>query len=405
MSEEADNTEDLIDGFLDNDDDDSDIDGDDDVGDDGDGDDVDDDDEGDEDGGDGGSDPESDGDSDESDDDESDDEIKNLYDDLDEEDDEEGDGDGEGEDDEDDAEDELDGVSDEDIANTAVAVKEWADFIKAAEDHGETVSPAFLATLVRQEQDPAWMAERNIYSFAAMTSYAEGLEERVDPEAILIPKDEVARKAFEHEHLNVPEEPDDYVEAVFKDTFLDGEKERQDSIKSWAHGKRLSQEQLASVVDYIEQERNDYFDKSKEELREYSQKQRADIKTDYGRNAKYSRQVVKALLDKHGVDFMKEFGDSEALMSKSFHDMLFNIAEGGIGISADDIRRPPEQNKRDVTTYDDGRLAKLFNDLRFRPELNGDNAQSSKKSVRDRHHKAKNLYDKVATEMIHRGLL
>lgn len=297
------------------------------------------------------------------------------------------------EEEESDDEEKEDEFTDEDLLLEASKHSTWSSWMDANPDEGD-IDQAFVAQMIRERVSPQWLEENGIYSIKDIVKLTEGMQARVDEDAIFLPQDEEGKKETLRKYFGVPDEARDYEDDSFKGTIFEEDNDVQEEEREWAHNIGLTQSQFEGYLERIEGVHKDVINEEIEELMKYKEAQAKEISTAYGDDAPHITKEASKLLRQYGPEFMKEFEGQKVLKSKAFVDLLYRIIETGTplkNISLNDFTRS-------VNKISDAKLqefqTKLIKHPKYQDKHRGTKAYATL-------HKQ---YKKVYNELLRRGL-
>lgn len=229
-------------------------------------------------------------------------------------------------DDEEEEEEIPDDITDEMIANAMYTDPDYARYLEQAENDGVDIKDNFAALLARNRINPEFVMERGLYSLADFQTLITSLEEKSDPNAIMVPRedDEEGWKTFERDVLNVPEGPEGFKDDIFDHTFLKDSEEEKNNIREFFHNIRLSEEQAYSVTDFLNSEREAFLRQGEEEDMNYKKDNIQELKDTFEDDFDAVKKQTNTFLHKYGKGLLKEFKGSKVLYSKELTMMIYN---------------------------------------------------------------------------------
>ena len=271
----------------------------------------------------------------------------------------------------------FENITDEAIQKQMWLVPDYASWMKAAKDDGEEVSPDFAALVAKGGISPSYLGERGISSIDGIVGLLESLEERVDPNAVMLPdpNDAEAVREFDATHRDIPQTPEDYDENIFVGTAIETDKEAQMIARLDGAQYRFDNSQLAGVLEILEREQGMAEEESNESYAEYRKEQDGRIAEDYGEDAREVITNVNRVLKQHGRQFAEKFFDSKALKSKEFVDFVTSLVESGA--NEGDIKF--EDVKLRLQTVSDAKLNQVTAQLKAKVNDADENAHKSAK--------------------------
>ena len=237
----------------------------------------------------------------------------------------------EGEEEEEEQEVFADDVTDETIANQMWMVDTYADWLKLGKEQENEVSDRFAAMVARNEVNPEYLAERNIFSMSDLMAYTEGIEEKTSPDAVLYPMDddEEGILNFDAEYRDIPKTPDEYDERVFQNSLIEDDKEAQNEMRLRGTEARLSNAQMAMVLDWFGEEKEIADQKHDADLKDHIKEQEKKMVSLYGTDLREVIKNVNKLLFAHGKEFAAAHGESKAVKSVEFLNLMTSLLESG----------------------------------------------------------------------------
>ena len=227
------------------------------------------------------------------------------------------------------------------------------------------------------------------------------LEERVDEEAVYVPKDKDSDeyKIFERDHLGLPQSKDDYDIDHIKEIY-DGDDETMGFLSEFGHELRLTQSQLEGVAAQFKEEYEATEERKLEELKEYRESNSTRLQEMYGKDYNFVMSEVKKLVNTHGKEFMKEFRGDKALLSKSFVDMMTSIMDKGIELKDTKF----VDHKRLLNAMSDDKLLELHKALLDKPYFEDVYKFNSDAAIRKAHTELRKKYNAIARALEQRGI-
>ena len=228
---------------------------------------------------------------------------------------------------------------DDDALYTAMAdIKDYRDWIRLAESEGEKMDMAFARQIVQNDVPPQMLAEQGIFNFADLIARMDELNEAVDPDAILVPKqgDEEGWKKFNKEVNNIPDEASEYPEEIFDNTFLEENEEGKQHLLNEFAKAGASVNVAQAMINILDSERQGVDAFAKEDFEKYRTEQDAKLEDEYGDDYENHLRENMRFLSQYpaGRELLKEFEDTKFFNSASWFNFLSEIRESG------DVQRP-----------------------------------------------------------------
>ena len=298
--------------------------------------------------------------------------------------------------------------SDELVAAAMYKSDRHGDWFAQAKEDGVNIDDRFAAMIGRTKMGMDTLTENSIYSMEDLLTYVSSIEERVDPEAVLVPAedDEEGWANFEKEVLGVPESPDQYPEELFEGTFFeDAEAEKLDSLRSEVHKRGFMEGQLEFMVDYMNNERESHLEEQENNERDYRAANKNALDEYFGDQLGDVTKDVNRFLHKYGAEFLKEFRQGgykgkPVLSSASFVKMLYN--------SMNDISSPTKigfsNYINSLERISDEKILQLEDKLENNKYIDDKYSKSSDKKLRRAHKLAHAKLRAVVSEIDKRGL-
>lgn len=293
----------------------------------------------------------------------------------------------------------------DDMITAAMATEgSWQKWYDEAESAGVDINDNFAALLGRNRLDPSFFIKRSIHSISDLVNLTKELEEKVDPETIVVPRedDEEGWETFKKDVLRIPTKAEEYPEEVFRHSFLDGdefEEERGEFLNTFVEN-GLTAEQAEAVVDIMNTEREAFMQSKEEEARQYRENQQELMEGYFGEDYQDVLKDVKGFLNKYGQDFKKEFRGQNALNSASLAKLIYD--------AMNDIATPNKLSyasaARSLKGLSDDRLLDLEMKIAENKYYDAKNANSSNPKVRKQHQKLQRMFAGVAREITRRGI-
>lgn len=259
-------------------------------------------------------------------------------------------------------------VTEEDlnIDDRAIADAMWKDpdyskYMEQAEDDGVEMKDDFAAMMARNRIDAGFLMERSIYTAADFKTHIQSLEEKVDPEAVILPRedDEEGWQNLETTYLGVPESEEGYEDDIFHQTYMEGNEEEIADARQMAHGARLNAEQAEIVINWNNAKHEAFVRDMEQDQIDYKKSSQETLKATFGNEYKEIMKDVSSIGHKYGGEWFKEFKNTKAANSANLVMMLYN-AMNDIS-NADGVSF--KGNNLKLSTISDERLDKIYDDL------------------------------------------
>jgi len=308
---------------------------------------------------------------------------------------------------EDDDEEEVDEedpeITDEMIADAAIMESSWQDYIDQAEEDGMDVNDKFVAMMARGRVEPEFLSERGIYNIRDMRSYIDGLEEKVSPDAVLVPRENDLEgwENFDRNILGVPESSDGYSSDIWDKTFLEGNQEKVSMFNEEMHEGRFSNAQAMIVSNMLQRERDEFLRDAEEQEMEYKQSNLERVKETFGSNYGEVKKSVNEFLNKFGTEFKREFRGSKVINSEKFFMMIYDAMND---IEADTTVKFKDTYSK-ITAISDEKLDKLYNDLLEHKYADEKFQQHKNPGIRKTARSVAKRINTVDKERVRRGLV
>ena len=218
-------------------------------------------------------------------------------------------------------------VTDEDIAAVMHTSSRYGDWLQQAEADGEKVDDKFAAQVARSYMGAKVLSENNIYNMRDLVAHVENLHERIDPEAVMVPRedDEKAWSEFDRDVLGIPESPQDYPSEVFEGTFMeDMDDELKSDFLKECHEQRLMTSQVDWLMDHLNTEREIHQEVQEEEAKDYKLTQRAALEKEFGDQMGEIMKDVNKFFAQYGRAFVDEHKGTPVLSSAALVKMIYN---------------------------------------------------------------------------------
>ena len=203
----------------------------------------------------------------------------------------------------------------------------YGDWLQQAEADGEKVDDKFAAQVARSHMGANILVENSIYSMKDMVAHLENLHERVDPEAVMVPRedDEEAWNEFDRNVLGIPESPEEYPPEVFEDTFMeDADEETRRDFLQECHEQRLMTSQVDWLVEHLNTERQLHEERQEAADKDYKVTQRAALEEEFGDQMGEIMKDVNKFFAQYGREFVDQNKGTPVLSSAALVKMIYN---------------------------------------------------------------------------------
>ena len=239
----------------------------------------------------------------------------------------------------------LDEVTDDDIIDAMHMVDTYKGWMDSAKEEGIEIDDRFKSLVARSGMPPSFLAKEGIYNIDDFQEKIEGLNERVDENAVVLPKEDDVDgwKEFFKEHADIATSVEDYGDDIFKGTYISElDEETVEEFKEWGVGGAFSQQQLRYIAEKFEKEQKMITEETQEDNKAFIKEQYEKLKETYGKDFKDVWGTSKReLLDK-GRALFEKYQDTTVLNSVEFWEFVNNMVNSGMTLGQykfSDVRR------------------------------------------------------------------
>ena len=225
----------------------------------------------------------------------------------------------------------LKDADDNDILLAAIEEPSFAEYLDSARDLDIEVADDFVVKMAKEEVDPKFLMEREIYGVEDFIPVIQDLEEKTDPDAVYVPKDTDSEEFadFMHERIGIPKSSEEYTDDIFGETFLEGrDPEEVEDFKEWAFEGALTKEQTSHVVQLLEEERALFKAKEQERYDQVEKETREMLSNVFKDDAPAFMDDAAQFMNLYGTELLSKYGDSEVVNSVEFYQFLNQLMSG-----------------------------------------------------------------------------
>lgn len=226
-----------------------------------------------------------------------------------------------------------DDVTDDDIVTAMHMTPTYKAWMDSAKEEGVEISDRMKSLAAREGVDPKKLGKHGVYSLNDALDKLDTISEKVDEDAVYAPKEDdvEGNKQFLHERYGMALEKEDFVDAVFKGTYLeDADEKTIDDLKEWGLEGGYSPAQLNHIVQKFESAQEEMHKEIQAEEEVFIRDQIEQLKNMYGEDFNDIYRTSKKELMTKGREFFEKYQDSKALHSKEFWVFLNNMVNSGM---------------------------------------------------------------------------
>ena len=292
-----------------------------------------------------------------------------------------------------------DNASPDQILMAMEDVASWKSLIDVVKEAGE--DPEVLTTLYKQGYTAKFLSSHGITNLQSFQEVIEGLEAKVNPNAIYVPDAETEPELledFKEEILGIPKERDGYSSDVFDASPLADDTEAQEILIDRAYTLGLSEDQYVATVKYAIEAEEVRLQAEERQAREYKADQKDQVNKLFGEYKPSVLNRVSRTLRQH-PEFVKEMKESGILDNAQFINLIHKLSITGSG-SLKDI--DPTETKVTINTntpklgkYSRRQLLDMKAKVSKSPYLQKEYLYSDKESDRLKYKKNQEVLNKI----------